>query len=42
MGMLTEDFVFAEKFRAQLIDEKLNRRLEFAYDIKPLDYLSVE
>jgi hypothetical protein len=42
MGMLTEDFVFAEKFRAQLVDEKLNRRLEFAYDIKPLDYLGVE
>jgi hypothetical protein len=42
MGMLTEDFVFAEKFRVQLIDEKLNRRFEFAYDIKPLDYLSVE
>jgi hypothetical protein len=42
MGMLTEDFVFAEKFRTQLIDEKLNRRLEFAYDIKPLDYLGVE
>jgi hypothetical protein len=42
MGMLTADFVFAEKFCAQLIDEKLNRRLEIAYDIKPLDYLSVE
>ena len=42
MGMLTEDFVFADKFCAQLIDEKLNRRLEIAYDIKPLDYLSVE
>jgi hypothetical protein len=42
MGMLTADFVFAEKFCAQLIDETLNRRLETAYDIKPLDYLSVE
>lgn len=42
MGMLTADFVFAEKFCAQLIDEKLNRHLEIAYDIKPLDYLSVE
>lgn len=41
IGMLTDDFVFAEKFCAQLIDEKLNRRLEIAYDIKPLDYLSV-
>lgn len=42
MGMLTADFVFAEKFCTQLIDEKLKRRLEIAYDIKPLDYLSVE
>jgi hypothetical protein len=42
MGMLTADFVFAEKFCAQLIDEKLNRRLEIAYNIKPLDYLRVE
>ena len=42
MGMLTDDFVFAEKFSAQIIDEKLNRRLEIAYDIKPLDYISVE
>jgi hypothetical protein len=42
MGMLTSDFVFAEKFCAQLKDETLNRRLEIAYDIKPLDYLSVE
>ncbi len=42
MGMRTQDFVFANKFCAQLIDEKLNRRLEIAYDIKPLDYLRVE
>jgi hypothetical protein len=42
MGMLTEDFVFADKFCAQLMDQKLNRRLEIAYDITPLDYLSVE
>lgn len=40
IGMLTDDFVFAEKFCAQLIDEKLNRGLEIAYDIKPLDYLT--
>lgn len=42
MGMLAADFVFADKFCAQLIDEKLNRHLEIAYDIKPLTYLSVE
>ncbi len=42
MGMLTEEFVFAEKFSAQLIDEKLNRRIEISYDINPIDYLTVE
>lgn len=42
MGMLTEEFVFGEKFSSKLIDEKLNRRLEISYDVKPLDYLTVE
>ena len=42
MGMLTEGFVFGEKFSSKLIDEKLNRRLEISYDVKPLDYLTVE
>lgn len=42
MGMLTEEFVFGEKFSAKLIDEKLNRRLEISYDVKPLGYLAVE
>jgi hypothetical protein len=42
MGMLTGEFVFAEKFSAQFIDEKLNRSIEIAYDIKPIDYLTVE
>lgn len=42
MGMLTEEFVFGEKFSAKLIDEKLNRRLEISYDVKPLGYLTVE
>ncbi|MFH1935585.1 MAG: DUF2848 family protein [Pseudomonadota bacterium] len=42
MGMLTEEFVFAKKFSAQLIDEKLNRRIEISYDINPIDYLTVE
>ena len=40
MGMLTGEFVFSEKFSAKLIDEKLNRRLEISYDVKPLDYLT--
>ena len=42
MGMVTGEFVFGQKFSAQLIDEKLNRRLEISYDIKPLDYLTVD
>jgi len=42
MGMVTGEFVFGQKFSTQLIDEKLNRRLEFSYDIKPLDYLTVD
>ena len=42
MGMLTGEFVFGEKFSAGLIDEKLNRRIEISYDVRPLDYLTVE
>jgi hypothetical protein len=42
LGTLTGDFVFSQKFSAALIDEKLNRRLEVSYDIRPLDYLAVE
>ncbi len=42
MGMLTGEFVFAQNFSAKLIDEKLNRRLEISYDVKPLDYLTVD
>jgi hypothetical protein len=42
MGMLTGEFIYSQKFSAKLIDEKLNRRLEISYDIRPLDYLMVE
>ena len=42
MGMLTGEFVFGQKFSAKLIDEKLNRRIEISYDVRPLDYLTVE
>ena len=42
MGMLTGEFVFGERFSAKLMDEKLNRRLEISYDIRPLDYLTVD
>ena len=42
MGTLTGEFVFGEKFSAGLMDEKLNRRLEISYDVRPLDYLTVD
>jgi hypothetical protein len=42
MGMLTGEFVFSHKFSAKLIDEKLNRHLDISYDIRPLDYLTVD
>ena len=42
MGTLTGEFIFGQKFSAKLIDEKLNRRLAIAYDIRPLDYLTVD
>ena len=42
MGMVTGEFVFGQKFSTQLIDEKLKRHLEVSYDIRPLDYLTVE
>ena len=42
MGMLTGEFVFGESFSAKLVDEKIKRRLEISYDVKPLDYLTVE
>jgi hypothetical protein len=42
LGTLTGEFVFGQKFSAALIDEKLNRRLEVSYDIRPLDYVTVE
>ena len=40
MGMLTGEFVFGESFSAKLVDEKIKRRLEISYDVKPLDYLT--
>jgi hypothetical protein len=42
MGMLTGEFVFGESFAATLTDEKNNRRLEISYDVKPLNYLTVD
>jgi hypothetical protein len=42
MGMVTGEFVFGQTFSTQLIDEKRNRRLEISYDIRPLNYLTVD
>jgi len=42
LGMLTGGFVYGERFEAELVDEKLNRRLELAYEIRPMDYLVVD
>jgi hypothetical protein len=39
MGMLTGGFVYGQGFHAELIDEQLDRRLEVAYNVRPLDYL---
>jgi hypothetical protein len=42
VGMLTGGFVYGERFEAELVDEKLSRRLELAYDVCPLDYLAMD
>jgi hypothetical protein len=42
LGMLTGGFVYGERFEAELVDEKLDRRLELAYEIRPMDYLAVD
>ena len=40
--MLTDEFVFADRFSGELVDERLNRKLVFSYDVLPLDYMDVE
>ena len=40
--MLTGGFVYGERFKAELVDEKLSRHLELAYDVCPLDYLAMD
>ena len=42
LGTLTGGFVYGERFMAQIVDPKLERGLELVYDIKPLDYMTVE
>lgn len=37
--MLTDEFVFADRFSAELVDSKLQRKIEFAYDVNPLNYM---
>lgn len=39
LGMLTGGFVYAERFVARLSDPTLNRHLELAYDVRPLNYI---
>lgn len=36
IGMMTCEFVFGEQFSAELIDEKLGRKLNLSYNIRPL------
>ncbi|MBI9091043.1 MAG: DUF2848 family protein [Desulfobacterium sp.] len=40
--MLTDEFVFADRFSGELVDGRLNRKLVFSYDVLPLDYMDVE
>ncbi|MEW5721495.1 MAG: DUF2848 family protein [Thermodesulfobacteriota bacterium] len=42
LGTLAGGFVFGDRFAAELVDEKLGRTLELAYDVRPLDYLVVD
>jgi len=42
LGMLTDDFVFADTVSTELIDEKLDRRLEISYEIQPMSYMEME
>ncbi|MFP4649854.1 MAG: DUF2848 family protein [Desulfobacterales bacterium] len=40
VGMKTDGFVFGRRFEATLKDPVLNRRLDLAYDVLPLSYMS--
>jgi hypothetical protein len=42
LGILPGKFVFGEKFLAELIDPILYRSLELAYDVRPLNQITVE
>ena len=40
LGMLTGEFVFSDKFSAELIDEILDRKLTLGYTVRQLDYIT--
>jgi hypothetical protein len=42
LGTLTGGIVQGERFEAELVDQKLGRTLRLDYDIKPLDYVTVD
>jgi hypothetical protein len=42
LGTLTGGFVAGERFLAELIDEQVARRLAFEYDVRKLDYMTVD
>jgi len=42
LGMLTGEFMFGERFSAELIDGSLDRRLDLSYDVRPMDYMTTE
>ena len=39
--MLTDEFIFADNFAGELVDNELNRKIEFSYDVLPLNYMKV-
>ena len=42
LGMIGGEFIYGEGFSAELIDDKLNRRLDLDYRVVPMDYLTVD
>lgn len=42
VGLITDGIVCGRRFEAELVDERLNRRLELAYEVNLLDYLPMD
>lgn len=42
LGMKTDDFVFADRFTTELIDEKHGRTLAVSYTVSPLNYMKLD